>query len=97
MNARLFICCALLACGTVEARPLVMESHDRLPFETGWLGQWGDELIAVELGGDSSNPGQFLYTYSANLYRRNTSGEWIFDHTLAYETSPQSRARLRVV
>ena len=90
MNARLFLCCALLVCCTLQARPLVIESHDRLPLETGWVGHWGDELIAVEVGGVAPNPGQFLFTYSANLYRRGANGQWTFDHTLAYETSPQS-------
>ncbi len=65
MNARLFICCAMLACSTLHARPRVIESNVRLPVDAIWVGHWGDQLIAIEEGADSSNPGQLLYTYSA--------------------------------
>ena len=97
MNARLFICCAILACSTLHARPRVIESNVRLPVDAIWVGHWGDELIAIEEGADSSNPGQLLYTYSANLYHRGANGQWVFDQTLAFEASPEHRPRATVV
>ena len=97
MKARLFICCAMLACSTLHARPRVIESNVRLPVDAIWVGHWGDQLIAIEEGADSSNPGQLLYTYSANLYHRSANGQWVFDHTLAYEASPEHRPRATVV
>ena len=97
MNARLFICCAVIACSTLHARPRVIESNVRLPVDAIWVGHWGDQLIAIEEGADSSNPGQLLHTYSANLYHRSAKGQWVFDHTLAYEVSPEHRPRATVV
>jgi hypothetical protein len=97
MKARLFICCAMLACSTLHARPRVIESNVRLPVDAIWVGHWGDQLIAIEEGADSSNPGQLLYTYSANLYHRSANGQWVFDHTLAYEASPEHRPGATVV
>ena len=83
MNARLLMSCALLACGTVFSRPLVIEAPEQLPFIWGSVGHAGNELIAVLVEFRSGGG----IDYSANLYRRSSSGQWLLDRTLVSEFS----------
>src|SRR5687768_7468754 len=95
MIARLLLGCALLACGVAAARPLVIESNERLPFLTGWVALHENTLLAVVRGFEGTWP-DTVYTYSANLYTLNASGEWVFDQTLAVESGSQDVQRSRV-
>src|SRR5215212_1957285 len=95
MTARLLMCCALLACGTASARPLVIESHKQVPLYTGFLSHYGNELFAVFQQGDYTGPTP-VYTYSARIYTRSSSGSWELTSTLASETSGQYLQRSTV-
>jgi hypothetical protein len=95
MTARLFLCCALFACGIASARPLVIESHKQLPEHTGWLAHHGNQLLMVNMTGDYTGP-QPLYTYDANLYTRTASGAWVLSQTLASEVFPEHVPRSTV-
>jgi hypothetical protein len=83
---------AALACASLAVgRPLIVEAPDQLPHSWDWVGLAGDEAISVIKKQDlppGSQPG-----YEANLYRRNASGQWVLEQTLASEVSMQNIQR----
>ncbi|HTU67771.1 MAG TPA: hypothetical protein VMF52_17610 [Steroidobacteraceae bacterium] len=94
MKAFTLCLCGLLSAGSVAARPLVIESRKELPFRSAAIASDGDWLIAMR---QSPLPGDPSYSItSADLYRRDDSGKWTLDHTLATEHDRATNSQLAV-
>ena len=89
MKPFVVLCAALFSAGSAFARPLIVESRITLPFSTDGVAFEGDELIATQgREVDLSDPDTEVII-SANVYRRDATGQWVFQSELISETIPQ--------
>ena len=89
MKPLVVLCAALLTAGGAFARPLVVESGKALPFYSDGVAFEGDELITTQgREVDLSDP-ETEVIISANVYRRDAAGQWVFQSELINETIPQ--------